>query len=113
MRTLGWSPSMTATTELVVPRSMPIIFAMLSSLLVSGVLSDVRGTRLADKTSVQVRLYQKVCHPDTPGDRAQVIAPSVVTSHAVAGRRGLQVPFRQPRFSPCQKCHARPRRDIL
>src|SRR5438045_7635207 len=28
MRTLGWSPSMMATTLLVVPRSIPMIFAM-------------------------------------------------------------------------------------
>jgi hypothetical protein len=28
--TVGWPPSITATTELVVPKSMPIIFAMSS-----------------------------------------------------------------------------------
>ncbi len=41
MSTFGWAPSVTATTEFVVPRSMPMIFDMVSTFLMES--GELRG----------------------------------------------------------------------
>src|SRR5215468_6863067 len=50
--TFGWLPSITATQELVVPRSMPITFDIVQNLVLSIWLRDVKLSAASDPVLV-------------------------------------------------------------
>src|SRR4051812_39947719 len=86
IRTLGWSPSMMATTLLVVPRSIPMIFAMLCLLLSEG---SVAGPAFARGTTRLHRvLGQRMCQNARGGAVTQVLHRQQVTRRRGNGRRG-------------------------
>jgi hypothetical protein len=76
MRTLGWSPSITATTLLVVPRSIPTIFAMIAPSRESVPLPVTTGehrqyAKVMPPLPTSKPLYLLILHnPVVPADHA-------------------------------------------
>ena len=70
--TVGWPPSITATTEFVVPRSMPIALAMTASEPVKRSVAVLRGARVKRASPLTLSLADlvgRVCSIALTGER--------------------------------------------
>src|SRR5947207_10463659 len=100
-KTLGWSPSMMATTLLVVPRSIPIGFAMISLL---------KAPR-CPRREASAGLEQPMCHRSNPPFASQIsVSQTFMLDRGQASAALLECQNRLGYTSGCQigKCRRSP-----
>ncbi len=94
--TIGSPPSMTATTELVVPRSIPMIFPMCIILRIISVSDRLCG-HFRRRCMLSVNLF---CHPDSSRSQHSLAQHITILYHfddLTALHTGRSLPARWPR----------------